>query len=53
MLVIAVPFMVCVLGLVLMVFGKPNVQRMGEILFFCGLLVTLLHLDAAARTGIL
>jgi hypothetical protein len=43
MIIIGIPFLVCIVGLVMYAFAKdPKVARVGELMFFAGLLVTLL-----------
>lgn len=49
MIVILLPLAVCILGLIVYALFGPRdarVARVGEIMFFCGLLATLLHLSA-------
>jgi len=49
MIVILLPLAVALLGLLLFCIApppRPKVQRIGEILLFCGLLATLMHLSA-------
>jgi Na+/phosphate symporter len=45
MIIIAIPLLVCLVGLVIyLATEKPKVMRIGEIMFFTGLLVTLFAL---------
>lgn len=49
MATLTVPFLVCVVGLLLYLIAtpaNPRLARIGEIMFFCGLLVTLFGVSA-------
>jgi Na+/phosphate symporter len=49
MTIVLFPILVCLIGLAMYVFmSNPKAQELGRIMFFCGLLVVLLH---APQTG--
>lgn len=48
MLIIATPFVICIVGLLMYALASnPKVVRIGEIMFFCGLLVALMAVGDA------
>jgi hypothetical protein len=44
MVLATIPAAIALLGLLIMGYAGPKAQKIGEICFFCGLLVTLLFL---------
>lgn len=46
MLITWVPLLVAIIGLIMYLACKDKLVRVGEILFFCGVLVTLLAMGA-------